>query len=250
MNNFEAPDGKSILWRYMDFSKYVSLLYSRSLYFCRADKFEDPFEGARGYYDTKEKYDLQLMEGIKGFVNQASILFNRHVADEFVEEDYQRVIRQLDEAGVNNRERFYVCCWHENKNESEAMWNLYSRMMENAIAIKTTAGKLEVSSDRRINIGKVKYTDYKYSLVSLDNSIWFKRKSFEHEKEVRAVIQNNNSTAQGLKIKFDLNSLITEVVVSPTSPHWFVDLIKDLNKKYQLNKPNVSQSELVRKPFY
>ena len=44
---FKQPKNEdSKVWRYMDFSKLVSLIDSESLYFTRADKFEDPFEGS------------------------------------------------------------------------------------------------------------------------------------------------------------------------------------------------------------
>jgi hypothetical protein len=33
------------IWRYMDFTKFVSLLEKKALFFCRADKLGDPFEG-------------------------------------------------------------------------------------------------------------------------------------------------------------------------------------------------------------
>ena len=36
------------LWRYMDFAKFAAMLRERSLYFPRADKLGDPFEGAFG----------------------------------------------------------------------------------------------------------------------------------------------------------------------------------------------------------
>lgn len=38
------PDIK--LWRYIDFTKLVSLLSREQLFFSRADKFADPFEGS------------------------------------------------------------------------------------------------------------------------------------------------------------------------------------------------------------
>ena len=43
---FEQPNENERVWRYMDFTKLVSLLHSRTLYFARADKFDDPFEGS------------------------------------------------------------------------------------------------------------------------------------------------------------------------------------------------------------
>ncbi len=38
------PDG-TLLWRYLDFAKFMHLLESRSLWFPRTDQFEDPLEG-------------------------------------------------------------------------------------------------------------------------------------------------------------------------------------------------------------
>ena len=42
------------LWRYQDFSKFVSLLDSGKLFFTRADSFDDPFECARGFNFQKD----------------------------------------------------------------------------------------------------------------------------------------------------------------------------------------------------
>ncbi len=39
------PKDTDFLRRYMSFEKFVSLLGTKSLFFTRADKFEDPFEG-------------------------------------------------------------------------------------------------------------------------------------------------------------------------------------------------------------
>ncbi len=44
---FLSPDDPNIkVWRYLDFTKYVSLLETRSLYFSRSDRLGDPFEGS------------------------------------------------------------------------------------------------------------------------------------------------------------------------------------------------------------
>lgn len=45
-----APGQK--LWRYMDLAKFLALLEDRALYFARADKLGDPFEGAAGIADA------------------------------------------------------------------------------------------------------------------------------------------------------------------------------------------------------
>lgn len=44
---FQQPNNENIkIWRYMDFTKFMSLLDTKKLFFTRADKFEDPFEGS------------------------------------------------------------------------------------------------------------------------------------------------------------------------------------------------------------
>ena len=44
---FQQPDNLDArVWRYMDFFKFVSSLQKSTLYFARADKLDDPFEGS------------------------------------------------------------------------------------------------------------------------------------------------------------------------------------------------------------
>ncbi len=44
---FIQPANEEVkVWRYIDFTKLVSLIDTRRLYFTRADRFEDPFEGS------------------------------------------------------------------------------------------------------------------------------------------------------------------------------------------------------------
>ena len=45
-NSLMTPDEDAILWRYMTFTKFASLLTKKALFFARADKFGDPFEGS------------------------------------------------------------------------------------------------------------------------------------------------------------------------------------------------------------
>ena len=44
-NLYPPPDG-AVLWRYMDFTKFVSLLERKALFFCRPDRLGDLFEGS------------------------------------------------------------------------------------------------------------------------------------------------------------------------------------------------------------
>jgi len=45
---FLQPESENIkVWRYLDFTKFLSLIDSSCLYFTRVDRFDDPFEGSR-----------------------------------------------------------------------------------------------------------------------------------------------------------------------------------------------------------
>ena len=43
-DKIEIPDNNQKIWRYMDFSKYLDMLTTNTLYFTRADKLEDPYD--------------------------------------------------------------------------------------------------------------------------------------------------------------------------------------------------------------
>ena len=64
------PGAETQLWRFIDFPKFVSLLDQRALFFTRADKLEDPFEG------TWSNATLQLL---KGTVEREIIEQDEHV---------------------------------------------------------------------------------------------------------------------------------------------------------------------------
>lgn len=58
--------------------------------------------------------------------------------------------------------------------------------------------------------------------------VFYKHKAFEHEREMRAFVQNANlpADASGCSYPVKLNDIIQRVVVSPRSPDWFIDEVK------------------------
>ncbi len=44
-HEFEEPDDRTIIWRYVDFTKFVSYLDKNALFFVRSDKLFDRYEG-------------------------------------------------------------------------------------------------------------------------------------------------------------------------------------------------------------
>lgn len=152
------------------------------------------------------------------------------------------------------RQRIHVSCWHMNSFESAAMWKLYLPNVE-GIAIRSTFGRLKTSFDKHaseICIGKVHYVDDLKDGVDWTNlfySVLTKRRSFEHEKELRAMLINAGKVSPGISVPIDIDILIDSIYVAPESPPWYRDTIEALIVRYGLSK-TVIQSNLDSDPPY
>jgi hypothetical protein len=132
--------------------------------------------------------------------------------------------------------------------------------------VQTTFGRLKESFKKNetysIYIGKVEYKDHNKDIVDVGNMfnyILWKRKSFEYENELRAVIWakenpdgkgvRNFDQANGQYIETDLTMLIENVYTTPfEKDEWFNNLVKDLIKRFGFSF-NCSKSNLMDKPF-
>ena len=238
--HYTTPRDDAMLWRYLDFTKFVSLLEKSALFFARADKFDDPFEGSYLRMNTELRPKLYAgkvsEDSLQGWVN-----FTKEV-----------------------RRYTLISCWHESLHESAAMWRLYSREKD-GIAIKSSFGSFKKSftTPEDVFIGKVNYVDYERDFIPEFNILFpflHKRKSFEHEREVRAIILTLPSkdgaidTSQeifdiGEYYDVDLSLLIQEVIVAPYAPEWFLGLIKSVATRYNLDAP-VVKSALADAPTW
>ena len=245
-DEYSKPAPTDKLWRYMDLGKFIHLISTKKLYFASADSFDDPFEGAKGLIEKKQNWDSYFRYAIKTVPDASPDM----LIPEQVEKDAQRLLIEMDQSGDWFRKHTFISCWHCNEYESEAMWKLYSVNTQNAIAIQTTAAHLYEAIERYpyISIGKVRYIDYNRSFSSVNGACWYKRKSFEHEREVRAIkIDYNAST--GLLIPIDINTLLDCVYISPYAPKWFEEAVRSIGEKYEISAPIVC-SEMAKRPFY
>lgn len=274
--SFSVPCESTILWRYIDFGKFVSMLLTKSLYFTKVSKFNDPFEGAIGIMDNKSSYDKSMIFALvvaqltapnnnnpplppsKEITDRAlkivDDLEKGTISDEDKEivSNAQKLSSELEAHRTEKRDMIYVNCWHENEFESDAMWTLYSKDITNAVAIKTTYQKLyeALNRDPLIDIGRVNYINFNKAFSSNNSTQWYKRKSFSHENEVRAVLINETRRElDGVPIDVDLDILIDSIYISPYAGNWFVDIVKDVLKKYNLDK-QVFHSDMAKQPLH
>jgi hypothetical protein len=247
---FREPNDPNVkIWRYMDFTKFVSLLECRSLYFARADLFEDTFEGSLSR--ATFTWRAGLYEGL--WLDP-------------------KELEKLSKAREKLRKQIFLNCWHMNARESAAMWKLYARSNE-AVAIQSTYQLLHSCLPENTYVGQVQYIDYEEDYLAEDHEFrpyMHKRMSFEHERELRAMIYIPSDDPNrylsiavkdrearvgepvgdvGRAVTVNLNALIERVYVAPTSPTWFNDLVLKVMNKYELNKPLIN-SALDAKPMF
>ena len=242
---FERPLSHSRLWRYLDLPKYLAMLSSSSLWLARADQLGDPFEGSMSSANVR----------LRGEVYEDKIPVS--------------ALEQLAAYRAQELLHTYVSCWHENEYESAGMWRLY--MSGHGIAVQTNYDRIRraLEYQSEIFVGRVRYVDYDTYWIPEDNMMapfLHKRLSFQHEREVRAIVNDfnrkpgrpsdevgtgldPNSPPVGVSVAADLDLLIEQVRVSPEAPSWFADVVSDASRRYGHLFP-VAQSELTVDPVY
>ena len=237
---FNPPPLDVVLWRYMDFTKYVSLLEKQALYFARADKLGDPFEGS--YSKVNESLRPLFMQ--------------RALGEKKIPEG---TLENLAVGLKRIRQSTLINCWHQSPYESAAMWKLYARE-EDGLAVKTDFNSFKTSftCSQSIYIGSVSYVDYNSHFIPESNTFFpylHKRKSFEHEHEVRAInsrdpnqddevsMQLYHDLISGAYYEVDLSLLIQQVVIAPFAPDWFLELVKSVTTRYNFNFPVVKSTQ-------
>jgi len=266
------PDIDGKIWQYMELAEFVSMLNRKALFFVKANKLRDPYEGIIPQFNNMIRYkeDKAEREQKQNFQNSYGI--NQHVNETVA----QTMVQQFQ----MYRQLVLINPWHYNEYESAAMWNLYSH--ENAgIAIQSTTRRLSESFRKNngdnIWIGHLQYLDFSKDWMNrwtnLFEAFLTKRKSFEYENEIRAVtclpsdnlnrellasnategsniflsqnrtINPKELTDKGKYVSADLEVLVEKVYVAPYAESWFEEVVESLLSKYDLD-PIVTKSDL------
>ena len=236
-NEFESLPLDTVLWRYMDFTKFISMLVTNRLWLARADCLGDAFEGWMPA-PRAEDYDGLL-------------------AEQLLEQD-RKLFKNLPEL----RKSFYANCWHANKGESDAMWKLYVKGGE-GIAIRTTVRDLKAALNdaaETLHLADVLYRDHKAKPrigSTMPLACMTKRECFQHEREVRLFYiderpEANSTNAihpEGIAIKCNMSALIKTVHVAWSKPHWLKPIVKDILEKYNI-QAEVEELDLTSEPHW
>lgn len=246
----------------------MNLLVTDTLHFHVASGFEDDFEGTvpEAVRDAmEEEYTAAAEEG--NFPANGL-------------EEHKKLVGVL-------RDITYLSCWHDKGYESAAMWSKYGNE-DGAVAIESSVGNLRdalTSTEHQVYIGKVGYTIFnednrgededdlsdvgpeelnpKFLLTNEDSNIFspflYKRKSFDYEDEIRAIIQKpsyaesedeegalpiriqtddgwkhlkeeTNPDRKGVDPHILVSQLIDRIHVAPGSRNWILETIQEAVK--------------------
>ncbi len=251
------------LWRYISFDKYESLLRDNALFFCRADKFSDPYECSLPKKEVEFRASIAKFEmdnelrGVTGVFD--SVKAQKH------SDAYAKVHQDVRRATTVN-------CWHVNENESDAMWSLYLKDNE-GVAIKTNLSRLSNALNAsKINIygSKVRYinydtaifhhpTEFPYKYYSTLTPLFHKKIEFLHEKEFRLFNWDGDrekegywgtqSEHKGELIPTDVLSLVETVVFHPKADDSTKSKYRELAEKYGF-KFSFETSSLSNQIYY
>lgn len=252
-------NGNPTVWKYMNLEKLDSLLKNKTLFFAKPGAFIDPLEGSYSNWDLEQlDEDTELP-----FINSR---------------EYMKKVQEFSA----------ISCWHKNDFESAGMWDLYLSGKD-GVAIKTDYKSLVnsiIDLRYRVFSGNLQYIDFRKEMTSKNiyDTLFYKRKSFAHENELRLMIiasridgyhlegefERDNvpdylweekmeelekqsykfSHDSGNLVSCDLNELIQEIYISPKSSKEVVEEVKAKVSKYGFPQDKVIQSDLYKDFIY
>lgn len=218
--NQVEPSEEAVIWRFMKLYQFRDLMASEELYYRRADLFSDESEGL-----PREPYVMRAL-GLDPY----------DINDQGRLNDTFGFLRQ-------NRESYYISCWHLYREETLDMWAEYGC---DGVAICSRYGLLRSALAGLLDdthIGLVQYgIDHLKGSFNTLEFITTKQIQYSRDREVRALLTvvdplaggnrhidlNNIPQVRPLDLnplhpwvpeckrrRIDLRSLITEAFISP-----------------------------------
>lgn len=202
---FNGMNDDTILWRYQDIPRYIDLLLKRQLFFSRADRFEDPFEGA--------------------FVNP----HKESLSKEFV---------TINSWHVNTTENYAMWKIYATGEYGLAIQTTFGKLKEafNASEKDILISRVQYCEDQD------DFDDHTNTLVPYIRKR--KIYEYENEVRCLYVVDEHTANFQwqeqdkydGIFIDVELETLIEKVYISPYSPKWIREIIDGINSKFSIDK--------------
>ncbi|GAB6109031.1 hypothetical protein [Fusibacter bizertensis] len=265
---------KTKVWRYMDLNKFYDII-DGNLYFSRADKFKDEFEGVL----TNKNFEAYV-----------DWMFDPRTETNKDKEELRRVWEKVH---LPKKNKVAISCWHINENENISMWERYIEGNE-GVAISSTVEQLsEINAPDGYTIVKypVEYIDFEKDYkVQINNyeltPFIYKRVEYDSEKEYRLMIFREKGEAkfeeiskaisellnlnrshiiekmyisnvydlelEGIKVPIDPLNIINDIVFKPNMDVLKQnEVIKIINDRFKTSntKIDIRASNLSKKPY-
>jgi hypothetical protein len=182
--NRVEPSEDAVIWRFMDLRKFRDLMASEELYFRRADLFSDKSEGL-----PPEQYAQRVL-GLDPYNINDRVSLNNHLG-----------------SLAQNRESYYISCWHLYRQETLYMWEQYGH---DGVAVCSRYGLLKSALNGLLDeafTGLVRYgTDHLTNTFNALEFITTKQIQYSQDCEVRAWLTAIDPLAGGNR-HIDLNGL-------------------------------------------
>ncbi len=262
--DFVAPkDPEASIWRYMDLAKYLSMLYTGSVYFAntlilKEDRFE--LSWPRRVLEQRQETTRSMFDRL-----YSSFLLQNPGQEESLP-SIDSVVEMDEKYRSWEKNYTFVSCWHLGDVESAAMWKIYGSESK-SIVIRSKISSL-IDQIRRspsfagfgegldyLSVGAVQYIDFDefedfmYELPY--TRAFLKRKNFSHEKEIRVVLGKitGRTFERGIAVRVNLGSLIEEVRIGPGAEPWFIEMVKEATNKFGFDFP-VNRTSLDNDPIF
>jgi hypothetical protein len=242
----EPENPKAPIWRYVDFWKFEDLVKTGQIYFRRSDKFDDPNEGL-----PPSEYERVLN-------------LNAFDIKDIRERDHH--IGTL----AQFRQSYYVNCWHLDMGETAKMWGKYGKDGVAIISRYDLLKQVLHALADKVIIAPVSYGTNHLTRWNVIQFMTTKRTEYASEREVRAMIELNDpfdsmnrhfdednrphdrpiydpppTLPEGIRQDIEVDSLITEVVISPFAPPERLEEVRVLLAASKITA-DVRQSPLTR----
>jgi hypothetical protein len=247
------PADETVITRYLDLTKFLSLISTSTLFLSRLDLMEDQYEGriTQGSIDKLRRwYDYAEKEGI--------IKHNTKTLEEIAEKNISDLIGFVEYW----RKMVLINCWTKFESESYALWKIFAKT-DTGVIVKSSVRKLKdalKAEPKKLYLSEIKYYKKEEGVEHIGNLTQYvihKNIAYQYENEIRLFYNldadisihpvkfdwGTQENQGGVSVKVDLDILIDAIILAPDCPRWFEDIIHSVCGMYNINKP-VSISEL------
>lgn len=203
------PSSDTVIWHYIRFDFFQTLLQNKAIWLTRLDKQSDKKDGMYSDANTQE-----WMPVIQKLLKRSGIALQIGKVERPQFEWTNQVLRK----------RAFIHCWSIRAKESACMWNSFVCGEPRSIALSSTVGSLVMAlRGQPVDFFRMLYYTAGGPRPDWSHTAPFTAKdkaTYVHERELRVLTMLENTASEDADhklIPIDLKKLIRKVVIHPAS---------------------------------